>query len=223
MERAFLTGMPGVGELILVRHGQQDFPPVGTADIKAYLDPPLSAVGERQAEAVGKYLAARPVAAVYASRLLRAAATGAAIAGHHGLQVQSDDRVREVELFRDLPEGARGPLEAYGAERMQQVQDEFVATRRWDAYPGSEGGAALRARVGEAIDEMVAAHPGDTIVVACHGGVISAYFARLLGVEEDMFFRAAHASVHRVTFLGERCVLSSLNEVGHLEGDLLTW
>ena len=52
-------------------------------------------------------LASRPNAidAVYASPLTRALETARAIAGHHGLEVQTLAELREIELFRDLPEG----------------------------------------------------------------------------------------------------------------------
>jgi probable phosphoglycerate mutase len=223
MDRTFLTNTPGTGELILVRHGQQDFPAPGTKEIAAYLDPPLSKIGVRQAEAVGAYLAGCGAAAVYSSRLLRAAATGAAIAEHHGLSVSFDDRLREVELFRDLPPGSKGTVEVYGVERMRQAQEDFTTTRKWSAYPGSEGGDALRARVCEAVESFLVAHPASTVVVACHGGVINAYITSLLSIEEDFFFRPAHSSVHRVLFSGTRRVVQTLNEFPHLEGELLTW
>jgi len=63
-------------------------------------------------------------------------------------------------------------------------------------------------------------------VVACHGGVINAYLTHVLGLtDQDMFFRPAHASVHRVTFLGERRVIDAVNETAHLvpADELLTF
>ena len=65
MDQAFLTGQPGTGELILVRHGQQQYPEAGMRKFADWVDPPLSELGRRQAEAVGRALAGRPVAAVY--------------------------------------------------------------------------------------------------------------------------------------------------------------
>ena len=64
------------------------------------------------------------------------------------------------------------------------------------------------ARVGAAIETILARHPGQVVVVACHGGVINAYLALVLGLDrEDMFFRPAHASIHRVAYLGSRRVV----------------
>jgi broad specificity phosphatase PhoE len=225
MDQAFLTGDPEAGELILVRHGEQDFPPAGTRDFSRYVDPPLSARGRRQAEAVGKALADRPVAAVYSSGLDRARDTGAAIARHHGVGVTVLDDLREVEIFRDVTAG-RSPADVFGADALAAARDAFLATRRWDAYPGSETGEQFRTRVVAAVETVVAAHPGEVVVVACHGGVINAYVTHVLRIEGiDMFFRPAHASTHRMAFKDGRRVVGSLNEVHHLDpvDDLLSW
>ncbi len=226
MDRTFLTGDPAGGELVLVRHGEQAYPPSGSRDVTLWVDPPLSARGEQQAEAVGRHLSGRPVAAVYASRLLRAHATGQAIASHHGLEVNIDDRLREIEMFRDLPPGALSPADAFGADTMRDAQSRFVRSRRWDAYPASETGPELRARVVPAVESVLNAHPGQVVVVACHGGVINAYLLHVLGIDaQDMFFRPAHASVHRVAYLDDRRIIGSLNEVPHLDPtqSLLSW
>jgi broad specificity phosphatase PhoE len=54
------------------------------------------------------------------------------------------------------------------------------------------------------------------VVVACHGGVINAYLAWVLGLAEDMFFRPAHASVQTVLVRDDRRVIQGLNDVSHL-------
>ena len=60
-------------------------------------------------------------------------------------------------------------------------------------------------------------------MVACHGGVINAYLAELLGLDIDMFFRPFHASSHRVLFGHGRRVIETLNEESYLAAaNLLT-
>jgi len=214
--RAFLTDDPDAGHLVLVRHGQQQFPPPGTRDFSAFVDPPLSPTGRRQAEAVARLFADQPVDAVYSSRLERAYDTGVAIASGHGLATTIVDDLREIEMFRDLPAGC-SPREEFGTVALEAAREAFVATRRWDSYPATETGDQLRARVGAALEPILAAHPGQVVVVACHGGVINAYLAQVLGLtDEDMFFRPAHASVHRVVYHGSKRVVRSLNELHHL-------
>jgi len=225
IDQAFLTGDPEAGELILVRHGEQDFPADWTAGASDFVDPPLTARGERQAEAVGRALSSRPVTAVYSSGLQRARRTGEAIGAHHGLTPSIVDDLREIEMFRDLPPGV-GLVDAVGADVLRAARATFIATRRWDAYPATETGDELRARVVPAIEAILAAHPAEVVVVACHGGVINAYAAHAIGLAgEDMFFRPAHASVHRLAFAGSRRVIGCLNVIDHLEpaDELLSW
>ena len=70
------------------------------------------------------------------------------------------------------------------------------------------------------VDQIV---PGETIVIACHGGVINAYLAEVLGLVPDMFFRPYHASSHRMLFGQGRRVIETLNEDSYLAAEgLLT-
>jgi 2,3-bisphosphoglycerate-dependent phosphoglycerate mutase len=221
--RAFLTNVPEAGELILVRHGQQDFPADGSRrDRDAWVDPPLSALGVRQADAVGRALADRPLTAVYSSNLQRARETGEQVAGHHGLEVTVVDAVREIEMFRDLPEGVE-LLDAIDPLLLLGARERFALERRWDVWPFTETGDEFRHRVLMAVEGILATHPGERIAIACHGGVINIIAAAVLGVDEDMFFRPAHASFHRIGVQGARRVVWSLNETHHLVAeDLLS-
>ncbi|MEL6985097.1 MAG: histidine phosphatase family protein, partial [Actinomycetota bacterium] len=76
IDRAFLTNDPEAGQLILVRHGQQQWPDPETATVGDWVDPPLSDLGRQQAKAVASYLADEPVSVVYSSHLKRAHDTG---------------------------------------------------------------------------------------------------------------------------------------------------
>lgn len=213
MDRAFLVGIEGVTHLALVRHGQQDYG--DRTRPSEWVDPPLSPTGVRQAAAVGAALAAERVDVVYTSTLERARDTAEAIAGAHGLEPVVVPELREVEIFRDLPDGTRvtdhvPPLLLAG------IRERFVRELTWDVYPFSETSDELRHRVVSTIEGILATHPGEHVVVACHGGVINAYLAHILGIGTDMFFRPAHASVSRVRALGDRRVVASLNETHHL-------
>ncbi len=215
MDRAFLTEQPDVGTLILVRHGQQVWPDPATSVAADWIDPPLSTTGEAQAAAVGDHLADERVTAVYSSQLMRANQTGHAIASHHGLEVTVVDELAEIQMYRDLPPESR-PSDILGRHAMAGIWQRFVHTRSWDAYPYTESSADFRHRVGRAIEACVVAHPAETVVVACHGGVINAYLADLLGLEVDVFFRPFHASVHRILFKDDKRVVEQLNGDSHL-------
>jgi len=161
IDRAFLTGQPETGTLILVRHGQQQWPDPATSVSADWVDPPLSEFGRAQAECVGRFFADKKIDAVYSSQLLRANDTG----------------------------------------------------------PYTERSDDFRRRVGWAVESTIVPHPGETVVVACHGGVINAYLADLLGLDVDMFFRPFHASSHRVLFGQGRRVIETLNEESYLAAE----
>ncbi|MFT7599086.1 MAG: putative phosphoglycerate mutase [Acidimicrobiales bacterium] len=222
IDRAFLSGQPDVGTLILVRHGQQQWPDPDTSVSGDWVDPPLSDTGRQQAECVGEFLADKPITAVYSSQLSRAHDTGKAVAKHHGLEVEVIEALAEIHLYQDLPHDER-PVDTMGQKAIEGVWERFVQTQKWDAYPYTERSADFRRRVGWAVESTVVSHPGETIVVACHGGVINAYLAELLGLDIDMFFRPFHASSHRVLFGHGRRVIETLNEESYLAAaNLLT-
>jgi broad specificity phosphatase PhoE len=225
MHHTFLLAQPEVTELALVRHGQQQFPTSPVFTPAEWVDPPLSEVGRSQAELVGKAFAERPVDVVVCSHLSRALETARAIAAHHDLEPVVLEDLREVETYRDLADGAT-PADALAEPFWRGVQERFPAERRWDLVPFGESSAELRHRVVSTIEGLLAMHPGANLVVVCHGGVINAYLAHLLGIAEDMFFLPAHTSVSLVRRLGPRRALHSLNDRDHLvaaEPGLLTY
>ena len=85
-DEAFLTDVPDVSEILLIRHGQQIEPAPG---MKAgeWVDPPLSERGQQQAELLGRALSTTHFDAIYASPLSRASETAAAVARHQQLDV----------------------------------------------------------------------------------------------------------------------------------------
>ncbi len=210
IEQAFLTRDGDAGELILVRHGQQVWPDQSASNGE-WINPPLSELGLKQADAVADYLATEPISAVYSSNLDRANVTGQRIAERHRIEVEVVPDLAEFHFYGQLDPGDR-PREVLGEKIIRGTQERFVQTRKWDSFPASESSIDFRRRVGFAVEAAVASHPGERVVVACHGGVINAYMAEILGLAEDMFFPASHASVHRVRYNAGRRVITSLNE-----------
>jgi len=221
IDRALLTDQPGVGTLHLVRHGQQVWPDPETSVPSDWVDPPLSELGRRQADCVGRWFADQTISAVYSSQLVRANDTGKAIAAHHGLDVDVIEALEEIRLFEGMQD--QSPSEVFGEKAMLGMSERFFLTQSWDAYPLTETSLDFRRRIGWAIESVLASHAGETIVIACHGGVINAYVADLLGLSVDMFFRPCHASSHRILFSADRRVIDTLNEQHYLAAeDLVT-
>ena len=215
-DQTFLTGIEGVTEILLVRHGQQHIPNAPNAPVAETIDPPLSEQGREQARLVGERLATSSVAAVYASPLQRAFDTGAEIARHHHLEPVVVPDLREVELFREVPPD-QTPAEALGEDYLAGIRSRMMRERSWDVYPLSESSAELGKRVVNAIEGIIAGHEAERIVIACHGGVINAYAGHVIGTGRDMFFRPAHASIHVIAAIGPSRSVHSLNDIHHLQ------
>jgi broad specificity phosphatase PhoE len=215
-DQAFLTGVEGVTELTFVRHGEQLVNDARQGPVGEWIDPPLSERGVQQARLVGERFSTDMVDVVYASPLKRAFDTGYQIARHHRLQPIVIDDLREVEVFRDVPAGER-VQDFLGHDLLAGIHERMLRERKWDVYPYSESSFGFRKRTVNAIEAIIAANEGKRVVVACHGGVINAYVAHIIGTEMDMFFRPAHTSVS-VVYAGNGGVraLQSLNDVTHL-------
>ena len=67
------------------------------------------------------------------------------------------------------------------------------------------------------MERIIAANPGRTVAVGCHGGVVAAYLSHVLGTDRVMFFEARYTAISRVaaSSSGHRS-LRSVNELGHL-------
>jgi broad specificity phosphatase PhoE len=216
---AFLSAAEHVTELVLVRHGQQEYDPGAPAG--ELIDPPLSEMGRSQARLAGMALSTQKVDAVYSSPLRRAHDTAREIARHHRLEPVVLHDLREVEVFRDVPPD-RTPLDFIGKLVLTGTRHRMVQEKTWDVYPFSESSAEFRRRIINAVEGIIAEHPDERVVIACHGGVINAYVGHVIGSRYDMFFRPVHASFHVVAAGGGIRALYRLNDVYHLmtaEGD----
>ena len=223
-DEAFLTGVEGVTEVVLVRHAQQDFKLEGLAG--DWVDPPLTEQGRAQAALVGEALSTKPLQAIFASPLKRAKETAEAIAKHHkSLEIEFNRELREVEVFRDVP-ADKTVREFMGDDLLMAARLRMLNERSWDVYPYSESSYDFKKRAINAIETAIARNAGERIAVVCHGGVINAYTGHIVKSPYDMFFRPGHASVSIVAAGGARRVLRLLNDTHHLttaEGDFATY
>jgi probable phosphoglycerate mutase len=192
-------------ELLLVRHAR----PHRVESDDGPVDPSLDEEGRRQAEALGEWLTAESIDSVYASPLARAVETAEPLVARLGLQLVQDDGV--IEWDRDST--AYIPIEELKAGN----HPAWVAMRdeRWDLLGADP--AAFRERVVTSIDAIAAAHPSQRVAVVCHGGVINAYTADVLGLDRIFWFEPRYTSITRVLVHrdGHRS-LFTLNELPHL-------
>jgi 2,3-bisphosphoglycerate-dependent phosphoglycerate mutase len=205
--------LTGLCELVIVRHGEQEQSAALALGLDA--DPPLSARGRQQAEAVGDRLASGRVDAVYSSPLLRAADTARAIGRHHGIEPTLMEELVEFDLWYNLPPGT-ARSDAVTEEQRLAILAEFDETRRIDAFPFAEDRHAFRARVAAAFDDLVRRHIGQRVVAVCHSGVVSAYLGTVLGVDRDVIVRVHHSSLNVFRSDGHRRAVLVVNDHAHV-------
>jgi probable phosphoglycerate mutase len=193
-------------ELLLVRHALPQR--VELADGAA--DPSLSEAGHQQAERLADYLASEQIAAVYSSPLRRAAETVAPLADRLGLPVVTVDGVAEFD---------RDASEYVPVEELRAGRDSRFVDMTQSVWSDMTVMVRFRDRVVAAVDELVAAHPGERIVIGCHAGVVNVYLGEVLGLplERRGFHYPNYTSIHRVAAsrAGVRTIVT-VNETTHL-------
>jgi probable phosphoglycerate mutase len=202
--------------LYLIRHGLSDF---DSRDFAAtprgrQWDPPLSQTGRDQAELLAKRLLSmkpQPVA-VYSSPMRRARETVAPYAEAAGVDVVFED---------DLAEGYVGEWEGKPFEEILASDERLLQRVRnqepiYSHAPGVEDIGPFRARVKGVIEGLIGRHADGNVVVVCHGGVINAYVAPLLGVDHEMFFIPENTSMNSVIVDGDVRRVRFLNDYLHL-------
>lgn len=176
----------------------------------------LTPRGIEQARALGLRLKSQRFDAAYSSDLSRAHRTAFHALEHHesALEAVLDPGLREMHY---------GEWESLiGQDIGKQSPDllrDFFRCRV--PAPGGESVQQVRERTAQALRAVVAAHPGQTILVVSHGNAIMAMMAELLGVphESTWSFAVANTSITRLTFSKSgRMTLTGFNDHAHIEG-----
>ncbi len=162
--------------LLLLRHGETDA--TATDRFSGDTNVHLSEDGRAQVAALSKRLEMARISSIYSSPLDRAIETATILAAPHGLALIVADGLREIH---------HGHWEGLTyAEVKTRFGDELEA---WEADPftfapvGGETGVSVLARALPALREIVAAHPGQTVLVVSHKGTLRLAISSLLGMD----------------------------------------
>lgn len=197
--------LPAPTTLLLVRHAatmwslEHRF--AGRTDVA------LSPAVEPQIAELTRALLRYPVSAIRSSPLARCQETIRPLAEILGLPVTLDAGVIERdlgawegrssdELAHEHP-GFRYPESAYN-ERMQ--------------VPGAERVDALIERVRGALRRIAAEHPGGTVAVSTHAGVIQAAERHIVENADPLAAWPANGSIHRITYADGVLRLESMSQ-----------
>jgi 2,3-bisphosphoglycerate-dependent phosphoglycerate mutase len=203
--------------IVLVRHGESE------VTVRRVVGGPrscsgLSELGRRQAEHLARRLAeAGEIDAdvLYASGYRRARETAEIIAPALGLEVRIDEAFGEHDPGPDC-DGL--------------TYQEFVdrhGTPDWEAdphavtFPGGETVATFHHRIGKAMRTTLDQHPGATVVVVCHGGVVDAVLRSALRTSPTGVFEVhtLNTSLTELLLVAPgRWRLLRYNDTAHLTG-----
>lgn len=166
--------------LILWRHGETEWNRSGVFQGQA--DVGLSELGYLQAQVSAKRLAETNPTALYCSDLSRARQTSVELERLTRLVPTIDHRLREIDVGSWSGKTA-AEVTAELPEYPQLVAD-WIDFRRSDT---GETGDEVRARIGPALEEIAAAHPDETVVVAGHGLAMRMGLGYLVGWSYEDF------------------------------------
>lgn len=195
-------------EVALIRHARP-----GRWEGSGPADPQLDDAGRVQAEQLVDHLTAPfapSFAGVYSSTMTRAVETAIPLANKLDLPLSTDPGLVEYDhglSFYIRTEEIEGGFEQYWAD----IQTGLYAGRQIDV-------AGFQNRVVEAVEQVIDAHDDqDRVAIVCHGGVISAFLASVLGNSQPFFFEPDYTSISRVQVSpGGRRHVVSVNETPHL-------
>jgi ribonuclease H / adenosylcobalamin/alpha-ribazole phosphatase len=196
---------------LLLRHGQT---PMSVQ--KRYAgrsDPPLTDTGVQQAAAAAKRLASAGFGVIVTSPLLRTVQTAQQVAAVSGAAVVTDDGFRETDF------GAWDGLTF--TEVRERWPDEVTA---WladpeVAPPGGESFTDVSARVTAALNRVLAARAGQTVLIVSHVTPIKTLVTAALLAPPAALYRM-HLDVAALSeidwYPDGPAVLRSFNDTGHL-------
>jgi alpha-ribazole phosphatase/probable phosphoglycerate mutase len=170
--------------LYLLRHGETDNYN-GIFKYNGHNDVDVTEEGVRQLEAQAERLKEIPLKAVYSSDLLRSLKGAQAVADHHGIEVRTDGRIKEIHAGRWEGLSYEEVANLYSGEAEQRFND--IVNFRIPG--GGENLLDVQKRALEAIEEITLRHRGAEIALVAHGGTNRIILASALGLPLENILR----------------------------------
>lgn len=201
-----------ITRICLVRHGETSWN--SEHRLQGHEDIPLNSTGKAQANAASHALSSQHFAAIYSSDLLRARETAETIARQSGQKVFLEPDLRERHF------GAFQGLTREEADLRHAGEYTRLRLREPDAHPpgGGESLHVFGTRVRKALQEIVLRHPGDELLVVCHGGCLDVIYRMVTGkpLDEPRDFPLGNATLNWIGFDNGQWRLITWDERAHL-------
>jgi broad specificity phosphatase PhoE len=198
-------------QLLLIRHGESIWNAEGR--IQGQADPPLSEVGRRQADALGRRLSHLALTSIYTSPAQRARETGTAIAAPHALIPEIKPALLELHLG------------SWQGRRLSDLSDEEAACcRAWEqdptsaSPPGGENIDGALDRISPTLDHILESHTDGTLAIVTHSIIGRVALSYLLGCGVRLVprLRLKKASITKLRVQHGIAVLERLSDTSHL-------
>lgn len=201
--------------IMAMRHGETAWNVEGR--IQGHRDIALNERGRQQARQLARALADEGLAAIYSSDLERAMGTAREIARLSHLTPIAEPRLRERGF---------GQYEGRTFTEVElQAPEHALRWRRRDpeyAPPGGESLLRLRERIQATVDELAARHPGASIALVAHGGVMDVLYrlATRQHLQAPRSWQLPNAAINRLLWSPDvGLTLVGWADTSHLDAD----
>jgi probable phosphoglycerate mutase len=201
--------------LYLIRHGEAEGNLYRRMD--GHYDGALTELGFRQVAALGQRFQKIPLDAVYSSDLCRTMHTAAVLCREKQLPLHPDPRLREVGV---------GPWEGipFGNAALQDPEQyqNFTLDPLKFSLPGADTYLGVADRAIAALEDIVKAHPDQSVAVCVHGFLIGSVLCKLFyGLDQAAATAvSANTAVTCITYDAGKFSLEYACDASHLGSDL---
>lgn len=202
-----------MAQIILVRHGQTEWNRIER--FRGQADVPLNQTGLAQAEATGRRIADEwQPAAIYAGPLSRTMRTAEAVGACCHLPVSVEQRLVDINYGE-----WQGLTPDVVRERWPEELSVWYNVPHLARIPNGETLENLRIRAMSAVNDLVARHLDQIIVLVSHTVVNRIILLGVLGLGNDRFWRLRQDTCAINVFEVENGVftLVTMNDTGHLQ------
>ncbi len=202
--------------ILAIRHGETAWNVEHR--IQGQLDVPLNEMGRWQVHRLALAVADEDIAAIYSSDLLRAMETAQAVSRGSGDAIVTDVGLRERGFG-----SFEGMSYAEINERFPEMGERW---RKRDPTFGAPGGETLNdfyARSIATVTRLAAQHPGRTIALVSHGGVMDCLYraAARVALDAPRSWQLGNAAINRLLYTPQGFTLVGWSDTFHLDDDTL--
>jgi probable phosphoglycerate mutase len=203
--------MDGSTRILAIRHGETAWN--RDTRIQGQLDIELNERGRAQAAALAEALRDESITAIYSSDLARARETAQALAAISGAPLTLDTALRE-RAFGQFEGHTWAEIETRWPEDSQRWRKRDLGF----APGGGESLPVLFDRCVAAVERLAAAHPGETIAIVAHGGVMDCLYraGTRLGLDAPRSWQLGNATINRLLYSSEGLTVTGWNDDLHL-------